>query len=277
MAVERYGSKTDVVVKLVLVFFIALLSFSIGTFVGKKFSDNQHKLAELEPTQQGTAVAEESHSDESSTAEREIASIAPDSMDVKPGEALTDDEIAKLAEEFVTDDVESVSPSPRPGHEPQHETPAHHNEQPKKETVKAEPHKADTAKVEAKAQEPKKEVSSAAQRLAQNELPSKDIAKEQGPRLPASLPTEVAGSALGKFTVQVGSYNNEKEAQSLAADLKSKGFSAFYVTADVKGQKWYRVSVGLFTTQKEASAYRNDLLARKKFASAIVQKVTSEK
>ena len=49
MAVERYGSKTDVVVKLILVFFISLLSFSIGTFVGKKFSDNQHKIAQLEP------------------------------------------------------------------------------------------------------------------------------------------------------------------------------------------------------------------------------------
>ncbi|MCE3009492.1 MAG: SPOR domain-containing protein [Proteobacteria bacterium] len=279
MAVERYVSKTDVVVKLVLVFFIALLSFSIGTFVGKKFSDNQHKLAEFEPTQsqEGTAVAEENHADHGNSAEREIASISPDSMEVKPGEALTDDEIAKLAEEFVTDDVESVSPNPAPGHGPQHEAPAHHSEKPKKETVKVEPAKAETAKAEGKTSEPQQEASSAAQRLAQNELPSKEIEKDQGPRLPASLPTEVAGSALGKFTVQVGSYNNEKEAQSLAADLKSKGFSAFYVTADVKGQKWYRVSVGLFTTQKEATAYRNDLLARKKFASAIVQKVTSEK
>ena len=44
------SQKTDKMLKLALVFFISLLSFSIGTFVGKKYSDNQHKLAELEPT-----------------------------------------------------------------------------------------------------------------------------------------------------------------------------------------------------------------------------------
>jgi hypothetical protein len=81
MGVERYGSKTDVVVKLVLVFFIALLSFSIGTFVGKKFSDNQHKMATLEPGH----VGEESQ-------DRGIASVSPEASDMKPGKALTDDE-----------------------------------------------------------------------------------------------------------------------------------------------------------------------------------------
>ncbi len=46
---DSKSSGADTVVKVVLVFFISLLSFSIGTFVGKKFSDNQHKMANLEP------------------------------------------------------------------------------------------------------------------------------------------------------------------------------------------------------------------------------------
>jgi cell division septation protein DedD len=46
---DSKSSGTDTVVKVVLIFFISLLSFSIGTFVGKKFSDNQHKMAILEP------------------------------------------------------------------------------------------------------------------------------------------------------------------------------------------------------------------------------------
>lgn len=45
---QRGGAKTDTMVKLILVFFVSLLSFSVGTFVGKQFSDSQHKLAALE-------------------------------------------------------------------------------------------------------------------------------------------------------------------------------------------------------------------------------------
>ena len=100
----------------------------------------------------------------------------------------------------------------------------------------------------------------------------KHAEKKSGPA--SSLPKEVAASASGKFTVQVASYPKEDEAQGMAAELKNKGFSAFYIPAKVKGQTWFRVSVGLFTTQKEAQAYREDLLSRAKVSSAIVQKIT---
>ena len=43
------SQKTDNMIKLALVFFVTLLSFSIGTYVGKKYSDNQYKLSLLEP------------------------------------------------------------------------------------------------------------------------------------------------------------------------------------------------------------------------------------
>ena len=45
---QNGGSRTDTLIKLVLVFFLSLLSFSVGTFVGKQFSDSQHKIAALE-------------------------------------------------------------------------------------------------------------------------------------------------------------------------------------------------------------------------------------
>ena len=81
------AAKTDVVVKLILVFFISLLSFSIGTFVGKKYSDNQHQLSQLEPQK----------------ADREVASVNNEGT-TKTG-TMTDAEIAKLAEEFVSDET----------------------------------------------------------------------------------------------------------------------------------------------------------------------------
>jgi len=98
MAAESYGSKTDVVVKLILVFFISLLSFSIGTFVGKKFSDNQHRISLVEPT----------HGDDSEESPREVASVPPDSNEVKPKDALTDEEI-KTVTNAVIQAVELVT------------------------------------------------------------------------------------------------------------------------------------------------------------------------
>lgn len=274
MAVERYGSKTDVVVKLVLVFFIALLSFSIGTFVGKKFSDNQHKLAELEPGHDAPASADEQ--DEA----RGIASVSPEAGEVKPEKALTDDEIAKLAEEFVTDDEAPVHPD-----ELKNDKAVIDHTQAKNE---AAPHATGHAPASASApaasaptaHHQQKETShhseaalQPAARMAHGGTAVVANPPKKASRIPNALPQEVASSAVGKYTVQVGSYQSEKEAQGVAADLKAKGFSAFYVSAKVKGKTWYRVSVGLFTTTKEADAYKKDLLARSKVTSAIVQKI----
>lgn len=279
MSVERYGSKTDVVVKLVLVFFIALLSFSIGTFVGKKFSDNQYKLSQLEPNGE--------------LPQRDVASVHPDAGEVKPSEMITDEEVAKLADEFITDDEKP--PTKEAGHsEDSHTTdkadvpathteakadgkaPEHGTEQhAAKEVAKAE-HSHESAKNDksVKAEKPLK----AADRVAEGHSPSPVVAAKERPksRIPSSLPKEVAASTIGKFTVQIASYAEEKEAQKMAAELKEKGYSAFYVPAAVKGKTWFRVSVGLFATQKEASNYKTELQSKAKLGTPIVQKITAE-
>jgi cell division septation protein DedD len=258
MAVERYSSKTDVVVKLVLVFFISLLSFSIGTFVGKKFSDNQHKLAQLEPH----SNTDGSHSEETSQVERGVASISPDVTEVKPTQTLSDDEIAKLAEEFVSD--EETNPTDKAHDSKLADLASAHNKALDNERIPA----SEVKKEEAHSPSP------AAKKVAEGA--SHEVEKMQATKpstIPTALPKEVAASAAGKFTVQVASYPKEDEAKNMASELKGKGFSAFYIEAEIKGQKWYRVNVGLFTTQKEAQAYKDDLLARAKISSAIVQKI----
>lgn len=274
---NKNGSKADTVVKLVLVFFIALLSFSIGTFVGKKFSDNQHKLAQLEPT-----VPEHT----SGSADREIASISPDAHAVKPNDALSDDEIAKLAEEFVADeemsegvlhdkavDTHTVSKALE-AEKGEYDESADHEEK----GTHTEPVKAVAKKEPVDVKKEIAAVSKVAERLAQGK-PAVTAKETKAPtnRIPAALPNELATSALGKYTVQIASYASEKEAQTRTADLKTQGFNSFYITATVKGKTWYRVGIGLFSTEKEAKAYKNDLLSRTKVTSAIVQKITSTK
>lgn len=256
------ASKTDVVVKLVLVFFISLLSFSIGTFVGKKYSDNQHQLAQLEP-QKGEK------------ADREVASVKEEGSEKKSG-AMTDEEIAKLAEEFVADET---TPATTEGKVEGKEEAGHgeaavaeSKTEKTEKTEKTAPHGKATAT--AKTAEP----SSAAKEIAAGKNPTatehKATANTHEARVPSSLPKDVAQYTVGKFTVQVASYADEAEAQKFASDLKDKGYSAFYVPANIKGKTWFRVSVGQFATPKEAAAYRTELLSKAKVSSAIVQKIT---
>ncbi len=285
---QKGSSKTDTLIKLALVFFISLLSFSIGTFVGKKFSDNQNRLSALEG---GHA--------------RQVAGIG--NQDSKHDE-LTNDEFAKMAEEFVNDDVapeKAESPTTvtkNEDHQEEVKTEEHseqtdgHAEQAKKEeqvpAKRGEVSVAHNSKESTKetAKEHTKEAAKlpqhAATKVSEGKNPLEEIpapppahkdtkatAVAPPPRLPSSLPAKVAQSPVGKYTVQVASYSAENEAQKMAADLKAKGFSSFYTSADAKGQTWYRVSVGLFSTQDEASKFKSKLMEETKISGAFIQKI----
>lgn len=247
------SSKTDSVVKLAIVFFISLLSFSVGTFVGKKYSDNQHQLAALEP-QKST------HS-----GEREVASLKDAEGEHRSG-AMTDEEIAKLAEEFVAD--ETTAPVETDHADTHHEGVT--------EKPAATP---DATNKNAPVVKHQEEPSSAAKNIAAGKAPTtvEPVAKQTLPaeeRVPSSLPKDVAQYSVGKFTVQVASYADEAEAQRIASELKSKGYSAFYIPANIKGKTWFRVSVGQFATQKEAQSYRSEFMSTSRMTTAIVQKIT---
>ncbi len=252
------GSKSDVVVKLILVFFISLLSFSIGTYVGKKYSDNQHKLSSLEPKK----VTKD---------ERAVASV--DEKE-KKHETLTDDEIKKLAEEFVADDDSEASPSES------HETAASEHKAPSHETAHAAtatpaPHETKAPHGAKVSHETKTshEATAAAHQMIEGKTPT--VPAKAQPRHPTSLPKDVAQYAVGKFTVQVASFGTEDEAKKRANELKEKGYSAFYVPAQVKGKSWYRVSVGLFATENEAKDYKKEFSSKSKIESAIIQKIAN--
>lgn len=260
-------TKTDVMVKLVLVFFISLLSFSIGTFVGKKYSDNQHKLAALEPAH-GT--------------KREIASEHGDEHG-KAG-AMSDDDIAKIAEEFADDETVATTNEhgeAKHGEENAHGEAATHGETAKHDDGHGEKKDEHVAKTDThgKVEEAHhgEEPSQPAKNLMAGKAPTENMANKAHAetRLPAALPKDVAQYSVGKFTVQVAAFNNETEAKKNAGSLKDKGYSAFYVPATVKGKTWYRVSVGLFATEKEAKEFKTDFLQRSKTSNAIVQKITN--
>lgn len=293
MKVEKAESKTDVFVKIFLFFFVSLLSFSIGVFVGKKFSDNQYKLAQLEPGGKTEHSSHAASTDASAKTDHGTATADKSEM--------TDEEISKLAEEFVEDEapLPVAKKEDSSGHHTAAAAPAHTDThasaKAETKTVHTEavattaPTKAEnkktiersTASIAPETKHATHEtdpLKGVAKSIAEDRLPeqaqSKEV-KKDGPAIPTKLPEHVNYDSLGKYTIQVGSYNSETDAKKAAEDYKKKGFAAFYIQAKVKDQSWYRVSIGLFATQKEAIDYKKTLIDKKTVQSAIVQKIVN--
>ena len=265
------GSKADTMVKLALIFFICLLSFSVGTFVGKQVSDSERRRAALEDDYK-------KHRDVASTEEG--------------SDAISKDEVENLAKEFLDAEKHEAKGAHHEAKEEHPKKDAHttkntHEKAPdgykkmgKKEGAHAKPQK-EAMKMKKEAHKPKphkpkphKETavkkSATADRVAQGKTPSKDMAKK---RKPSSVLPKLGSSSVGKYTVQISSYSTESEAKSHAAELKHKGYSAFYVPANVKGKTWYRVSIGLFDSWKTANYFKKQYSKESTNTSSIVQKI----
>lgn len=238
-------SKVEMLVQLVIIFFISLLSFSVGTFVGKQFSDSQHKLEALE----------------GEGGDRGVASVSPDATEVKPEDALSDEDIAQLTEEFAKGekkaadllakgDKHSDAPADK-GHEP-----AGHAEKADKAPAAAHSEGGHGGKVEKVVGTVSKSsdghVSPAAERVAGGHSPEPTPKPKEPSRIPSSLPDQVAAQNLPKFFIQVASYAKEDEADKRVEGLKGQGFSAYSVKNEANGKTWYRVGIGAFATETEA-------------------------
>jgi len=272
---SRGGSKTDTIVKLILVFFISLLSFSVGTFVGKQFSDSQHRLASLE-----------NEYNKDSSQSRSTASIPGDEMEVEPSEILSNDDVAKLAEEFVQDKAPTENKAERnvanteshaevdahgaPANKPiDSKMPAEHTS-----AEKAAKSIADRSGKKVDEYHGKDLNQKAAEKIASNKAPLEAVAKPvETKKAMADLPSTVSADAKGKYTIQVSSHQTESEAKSKVSSLTNKGYVASYISANVDGKSWYRVGVGTFGTVKSAKEYLEKVKDNLAFKGAIVRQI----
>jgi septal ring-binding cell division protein DamX len=274
------GTKTDTIVKLILVFFISLLSFSVGTFVGKQFSDSQHRLASLE-----------NEYNKDSGQSRTTASIPGDSMEVEPSAILSNEDVAKLAEEFVQEkkggtdeppapkrEVANAEPTPEAGattaktvETTEEKTISKDGNKVVEKTVKKVVEKKNTADTVKHA--PIKVTDKAAQNIATNKAPLEAVKPTETKKAMADLPSTVSADAKGKYTIQVSSHKTESEAKTRVNELSNKGFVASYISATVDGQPWYRVGVGAFGTVKSAKEYLEKVKENPQFKGAIVRQI----
>lgn len=79
----------------------------------------------------------------------------------------------------------------------------------------------------------------------------------QSPKQSAAMPKI---DPNGRYTVQIGAFQNQVEANKLVSSLKSSGYPAFVKQVETPDKKtWYRVRVGTFSTRAEAVSYGDKL------------------
>ena len=89
-------------------------------------------------------------------------------------------------------------------------------------------------------------------------LPKRDQAAEVVPRPPAPTPALEAGE---KFVLQVGSFQEFKQADKLKASLALLGVEAKIQKVIVDKKTWYRVRIGPYHDPKTLNAMRQTLKA----------------
>jgi septal ring-binding cell division protein DamX len=72
------------------------------------------------------------------------------------------------------------------------------------------------------------------------------------------------------YTIQVASYINEKDAASHVEELKLQEKDVMYFPAFVRGQVWFKVSVGKFESKQVADEYRKKFVKRMDEPFAVV-------
>lgn len=124
---------------------------------------------------------------------------------------------------------------------------------------------------------------SAASQAAQNGQAISGELNENGGRtfIPPSKPenpsteqiVKVKSTDDAKFSVQVGSYPDVKEASYRVEEWKAKGYPAYMMIANLgdKGQ-WYRVRIGAFASKDDAGKYLNNMQNKEGIGDAYVVK-----
>lgn len=233
-----------------LVFFVWLLSFSIGVISGKGWSDREHQVRNLESDNHFKAAQEDNEPLEDPMTKKEVELLTQRALEEAKAEApdmspAEDNPQRNVANEKMMDKkmmAASDKPSEKPSDKPK--------EKPDKDK-EPKGREASTAKMDepTNGKEIKREVSSL--------MPKPSVPK----------PTAV------EYTVQVASYKTVEEAEKHSEKLIDKGFPAFPIRAMIDGKLWYRVSIGSFKSKKQAKKYEKSLRKQAVVKNTLVQKI----
>lgn len=82
------------------------------------------------------------------------------------------------------------------------------------------------------------------------------FSSEEKPVTSATPGASQLSTNVGKYTIQLGSYNTADEAKQFAEGFTVRGYSPIINEVKIEGKgTWYRVSLGLFNSVEEAKTY----------------------
>lgn len=84
--------------------------------------------------------------------------------------------------------------------------------------------------------------------------PSPDPVRYARPTASPRARTALIGSPRGKWSVQVNATKDAYTARKIVQDLRRRGYNAYAVDVQLRGEVWYRVRVGRFPTMQDATA-----------------------
>jgi DedD protein len=211
-----------------VIFFI--IAFSLGINVGKRLAENQETQVVVKQNDQDpwalSRGSEEGEGEAETEGEDELAYQTPSPRPTKGPTDLTATEPEGAPE--MAQEGESIA----------EETPPLKQEEGEGvETAKQKKQKPSYVEV-------------------QSEL---ETGEKEEPKLAAAPLTQTGQT----YTIQIGSFKVQEEANRVTEVLKSKGYPAFTEKTDITGKgTWYRVKVGTFKTKEEAKLYGDDLMNR---------------
>lgn len=214
--------------------------FGLGVFVGKRLSQQELKITkrfEEAPPEPSPAPVEEAPVTEAEQISESPSPVIEEAVleSPPPGVPAAEVEKKEVEKKSVEREADAV----------------------KEAKEAAAPERTDTA-APVKPDERLAEITREIERELEKKRPEKknEIQKE----------TETAKSTVpridpdGIYTVQIGSFQDQKQANSLASALQSKGYPVFIKSMkSPDNQNWYRVRVGTFGNIEAAKTYGESL------------------
>lgn len=239
MSNKKNSDKSRVVTLLIGFLILFVVTFSLGIIVGKGISDRSFKSAQ-EEVQSGPVFSEEPKIREMEefqalTQEPPEPSPSPDepALESAKDEPQEPSVIEEVVEEI---EVQVEAPStPEPETVEIAQVPA----TPEPVKIKSTPVPSPPEKI---------------RKAAIEEISKTDQNKREGrPKLPPIDPK-------GRYTVQIGSFTDQKAAQSVLNSMKRKGYPAFINSmTDSDKKRWFRVRIGTFASSQTANEYGESL------------------
>ncbi len=136
---------------------------------------------------------------------------------------------------------------------------------------KDEVHRPEVVEKKTVVEEEIKETRPVERRVERSDADKKSLSSDELASTTDSSVIRVKSSDNARYSVQVGSYPNMKEATRVIEKWKGKGYPAYMMIADIPDRgRWYRVRLGGFETRNDASRYMKELKSRESVEALVV-------